>query len=57
MKNLIKRLKNLWKLSSLDLSPGIYEVRTNLDIKRKQAEIIKKNKSLDFYDENNSLWK
>lgn len=45
--NLIKRLKNLWKLSSLELKPGLYEFQTNLKPKKKMAQIISKKSEID----------
>lgn len=41
MKNLIKRIKNLWKISSFDIEQGTYDFKPNLKPKKRMATIIK----------------
>lgn len=50
--NLLKRIKNLWTLSSLELKPGLYEFEKNLKPKRKIAQIIKRKSDIDKLLEN-----
>lgn len=47
IKNLLRRIRNLWVLSSLELKPGLYEFQTNLKPKRKMAQIISKKSEID----------
>ena len=51
IKNLLKRIKNLWVLSSLELKPGLYEFEKNLKPKRKMAQIIRTKDIIDEINE------
>lgn len=51
IKNLLKRIRNLWNLSSLEIKPGLYEFKSNLEVKRKMAQIIYKKDIIDTLNE------
>jgi len=47
MKNLLKRLQNLWKLSSFEVSEGLYQFKPNLPPEKKLIKIIKKESPIE----------
>lgn len=48
LKRIIQRMKNLWRLSAYEITPGIYEVKSNLKFTKKYAEIIYKDNLKDI---------
>ena len=48
LKNLLKRISNIWKLSGQEITPGLYEFKSNLEPERKMAQIIRKDNLEDI---------
>jgi hypothetical protein len=46
--NLIRRIKNLWKLSEFEFTEGLYKINKNEPPKRELAQIIKRKNILDL---------